>query len=188
MALVWYIVSKWIINNLLEPWKNQKKNHSRHTPFRMCVVALFFVLAWWRVFMTNSLPAKTARKLQANRNFWKAAAILKPVCRELGWFQPFNLVSRSCGLWPGTRPDEIQKQSKKDGQKDPHWCESSNLRKWKTRRLKQHLIFCWWKCLHIEEGARQKTREDILSWDGTGRHWAGRLPAGGLLIFYTLVS
>ena len=64
------------------------KNHSRHTPFRMCVVALFFVLAWWRVFMTNSLPAKIARKLQANRNFWKAAAILKPVGRELGWFQP----------------------------------------------------------------------------------------------------
>ena len=172
VALVWYIVSKWIINNLLEPWKNQKKNHSRHTPFRMCVVALFFVLAWWRVFMTNSLPAKIARKLQANRNFWKAAAILKPVGGNWG---DFNLVSRFRGVVDfdrGTRPVEKQKQSKKD----PHRCESNDLRKWKTRRLKQPLTFCWWKCLHIEEGTRQKTREDIPSWDGTGRRWGVSRP------------
>ena len=120
VALVWYIVSKWTINNLLEPWKTRKnmKNHSRYTPFPMCVVALFFVLAWWRVYMTNSLPAKTARKLQASKShFLKQPPFWNP---SVGNWGDFNLVSRSCGLWPGTRPNEKQKQSKKT----PHWCES----------------------------------------------------------------
>ena len=126
------------------------KNHSRHTPFRMCVVALFFVLAWWRVFMTNSLPAKTARKLQANRNFWKAAAILKPVGRELGLRGVMDFdrhfdqgLSKSLD-----KVYETQKRSKKPSLMWILWL--SDLRKWKTRRLIQHLTF--WKYLHIEEG------------------------------------
>ena len=107
------------------------KNHSRHTPFRMYVVALFFVLAWRRVFMTNSLPAKTARKHRANRNFWKAAAILKPVGRELGLRGVMDFDRHfDRGLSIGDKVYETQKRNKKPSLMWILW--PSDLRKWKT--------------------------------------------------------
>ena len=172
------------------------KNHSRHTPFRMCVVALFFVLAWWRVFMTNSLPAKTARKLQANRNFWKTAAILKPLRRELGWFQP-----RFEELWTLTG--------------DKAWCEA----KTKLNIGVNPVTFVsgrqdgWNSTLHfVDENVYilrrgQDRRQERISlrkhpfllalrrWGrfaypfmGLNRASLGSLPAAGLLIFHILVS
>ena len=133
-------------------------NHSRHTPFRMCVVALFFVLAWWRVFMTNSLPAKIARKLQANRNFWKAAAILKPVGRELGLRGVMDF-DRHFDQGLSTRSMKHKNEAK-----NPHWCESCDLVTFVSGRQNG-----WSSTLHFENIyilRRGPGGEELRIWNG----------------------